>query len=54
MSAAGDLLGREVSRAELNAGRNATAAEAVRVCFRNPRRDEPELEERMSIQGDRD
>src|SRR5436309_960246 len=48
-SAAEDSAAREISRAELNAGRKATAAEAIRVVCRNPRRDEPELE-RMSVQ----
>ena len=48
-SAAEDSAAREISRAELNAGRKATVAEATRVVCRNPRRDEPELE-RMSVQ----
>jgi len=38
-------------RAELSAGRRATAADAVKVFCRNPRRDEPGLEECMSVQG---
>src|SRR5207302_6802150 len=48
--AAGDSVEREISRAELSAGRKATAAEAVRVLCRNPRRDEPELDEGMNVQ----
>ena len=49
-SGAEDSATRETSRAELNAGRKATAADAVRVSCRNPRRDEPDLDEGISVQ----
>src|SRR5437868_3082327 len=50
-SGTGDVAGRGISRAPLKAGRRVTATPAAKLFCKNPRRDEPELDEGIVSTG---